>query len=205
MKTSSLYTVAYATVLGTVCAALLCAAGWMTDDRIARNREAEEVFHILTVLGAPVDDDTPAGELLAVFEERVRTETHGDLTLYLYTADGAVAAVAVPVAGPGLWGPIRGFLSLEPDRRTVRGVTFHEQEETPGLGGEIASTWFTDQFKGKTIVHGDRPGIRIVRGGARAPNEVDAITGATMTSSAVEQMLNAAIDQLVREGSPDVR
>ena len=101
-----------------------------------------------------------------------------------------------------MWGPIRGFLALEADMRTIRGVTFHEQEETPGLGGEIASVWFQEQFKGKVIElpDGER-GIHIRRGGgASGPNEVDAITGATMTSKKVEVMLNAVIERILREG-----
>ncbi len=178
----------------------------MTQDAIAKNKEAEKVSNILKVLGAPVDEDTPTEELLQIFTESVRTKEQGNLKLYMYSTGGKVSAVAILVAGPGLWGPIKGFLSLEPDMRTIRGVTFHEQEETPGLGGEIGAAWFTDQFKGKTIVHNGYAGIRIVRGGGqRAPNEVDAITGATMTCNAVEALLNAAIQELVKEGPPDAR
>jgi Na+-transporting NADH:ubiquinone oxidoreductase subunit C len=109
--------------------------------------------------------------------------------------------VAVPFAGQGLWGPIKGFLALKPDLKTIHGVTFHEQEETPGLGGEIGADWFRDQFKGKSIedAQGKR-GIRIRRGGgATGPNEVDAITGATMTSERVEEMLNAAVARIAGE------
>ena len=60
--------------------------------------------------------------------------------------------MAVPFSGSGVWGPIEGVLALEPDMQTIRGVRFYKQEETPGLGGEIASDWFQAQFKGKTLV-----------------------------------------------------
>lgn len=198
----SLYTVVYAGALGCVCALLLWGAGEATEARIASNRKAEEVFSILKVLGAPVDEHTSAKRVLEIFGESVsvRVNEGGEPRQYVYTPDGTVSAVAIPLAGRGLWGPIKGFLSLEADMETVRGVTFHEHEETPGLGGEISSTKFTDQFEGRTIVHEGRVGIRVVRGGGeRAPNEVDAITGATMTSQAVESILNAAIEQFAKE------
>jgi Na+-transporting NADH:ubiquinone oxidoreductase subunit C len=109
--------------------------------------------------------------------------------------------VAVPFAGDGLWGPIRGFLALEADRRTIRGIAFHEQEETPGLGGEIAGEAFRAQFRGKRIVAADgTPGIVIRRGkGAQAVNEVDGITGATMTCEKVQAMLNRLIARIAKE------
>ena len=202
----SLYTLLYATVLGCVCALLLFGAGWATEERIDLNRKAEERLKILEVLGAPVDKDTAPERLKEIFDESVRVEGAGENTQYVYATGEAVNAVAIPVVGPGLWGPIEGFLSLESDRRTIRGLTFPVQEETPGLGGEIGSAWFTDQFKGKTIVLDGRPGIKIVRGGGGlAANEVDAITGATMTCNAVEALLNTAIERFVEEQKADAR
>ena len=120
-------------------------------------------------------------------------------------------AVAVPFAGPGLWGPVEGFLALESDMRTIRGITFHKQEETPGLGGEIASASFTRQFEGKSIVdESGRPGIRILRAGAAPPeskgaNEVDGITGATTTCEKVQAMLNEIIARIARARDADAR
>jgi Na+-transporting NADH:ubiquinone oxidoreductase subunit C len=84
--------------------------------------------------------------------------------------------------------------------RTIRGVTFYEQEETPGLGGEIAADWFRKQFVGKSIVdEAGNPGIIISSGGEPASNKVDAISGATMTCDKVQAMLNEAISSVVEE------
>jgi Na+-transporting NADH:ubiquinone oxidoreductase subunit C len=200
----SLHTISYAAVLGTACALLLTGAGRFTAPYREANAKAEEVRNILKVLDVPFELGASSQDLLDVFKRCVRQERRGDLTLYIYEDPDAargVQAIAVPFAGQGLWGPIRGFLALKPDMKTIQGVTFHQQEETPGLGGEIGSDWFRDQFKGKTIedVNG-RAGIRILRGGsASGPNEVHAITGATMTSERVEKMLNAAIMQIAGE------
>jgi Na+-transporting NADH:ubiquinone oxidoreductase subunit C len=197
------HTISYAGLLGVVCALFLTGAGQFAAPYRRANERAEEVRNILEVLGVPFERDAPAERLLATFEEKVRIEEPEGRTLYVALGQGGrPKAVAVPFAGKGLWGPIRGLLALDPDMRTVRGIAFYQQEETPGLGGEIASQWFRQQFEGKRIVNAEgEPGIRIRPGGAAGgPNEVDAITGATMTCEKVQKMLNAAIDSIVREG-----
>ena len=84
--------------------------------------------------------------------------------------------------------------------KTIRGITFYEQEETPGLGGEITAAWFREQFVGKSIIGADgKPGIIIRRGGEPAPNKVDAISGATLTCDKVQAMLCEAIESIVKE------
>ena len=199
----SLYTLFYAAALGAVCALLLSGAGWATAERIEKNARAEEVRNILGVLDVPTEVGASARRLVEIFEENVRKETHGEASLYVYRdGAGAVAAVAVTLGGPGLWGPIEGFLALEPDMRTIRGVTFHKQEETPGLGGEIASEEFRDRFRGKSIRDADGAGgFTIAPGAGALPSGVDAITGATMTCEKVEAILTAAIESLAPVGA----
>ncbi len=199
----SLYTLCYAAGLGTVCALLLTAAASFTHPYRAANAEAEEVLNILTALKVPFQEDSSAKQLVGIFNTNVREQSQGVLTFYVYSppqAKGEQQAVAVRFSGPGLWGPIKGFLALESDRKTIRGITFYEQEETPGLGGQIVSDWFRNQFAGKSIVdESGNVGI-IIRSGSGKPaqNQVDAITGATMTSDRVEAMLNVTIEKIVR-------
>ena len=199
----SLRTLVYAAVLGGVCASLLTGAARFTEPYKKSNARAEEMRNILGVLDVPHDPHASSRELVEVFEKNVRVEQRGELATYVYRSAGLPAAaqvVAVQFAGPGLWGPIKGLLSLDAEMKTIRGITFHEQEETPGLGGEIGAPWFRDQFKGKRIEDAaGRPRIRIRRDGAVGLNEVDAITGATMTCEKVEDMLNRAIEQIVEE------
>jgi Na+-transporting NADH:ubiquinone oxidoreductase subunit C len=197
----NLYALAYAAVLGTVCALLLTAVAGVTAPYRQANAEAEETLNILTVLKVPLEADTSARQLGEVFENNVREEQRGNIALYIYSpSEGQIQAVALRFAGRGLWGPIKGFLALEPDMKTIRGVTFYEQEETPGLGGEIISSSFRDQFVGKSIVdESGNPGIIINSDGEPAPNKVDAISGATMTCDKVQAMLNSAIEEIVKE------
>jgi len=197
----SLHTLLYAVVLGLICATALTAMDRLTAGRKQANAKAEEIRNILGVLGVQFDSDASSEELVKIFTEDVRLENQGGLTTYTYRSSGDNSNVqAVPFAGPGLWGPIKGFLALDVNKETIVGVTFHEQQETPGLGGEISSQWFRRQFEGRTIRDiAGKPGIRIRRAGAVGRNEVDAITGATMTCEKVESMLNTVIGRIVQE------
>ena len=200
---NSLYTLLYAVVLGLICATALTAVDRFTADRKQANAKAEKIRNILGVLGVPFNSDASSEDLVKIYNDNVSEKPLGKLTTYVYRSSSGnsdVEAVAVPFAGPGLWGPIKGFLAMNMDKETIIGITFYQQEETPGLGGEISSQWFRRRFEGRTIRNlAGKPGIRIRRGGAKALNEVDAITGATMTCDKVEAMLNAVIRRIVQE------
>ena len=82
----------------------------------------------------------------------------------------------------------------------IRGITFYEQEETPGLGGDIVKPSFRDRFKGLSIRDKDgNLGIIIKSGGENAINKIDGISGATLTSDKVQQMLNKALKTITGE------
>jgi Na+-transporting NADH:ubiquinone oxidoreductase subunit C len=200
------YTLGYAGVLGAACALLLTGVASFTAPYRTANADADRKRNILAVLQVPFPKKVSSEELVGIFKTSVREEKLGGLELYRYVpgADsGGKEAVAVHFEGPGLWGPIKGFLALDTDMRTIRGITFYEQEETPGLGGEIASDWFRKAFEGKKIVDASgKPGMIIKGGGDQnAVNEVDTISGATMTCDKVEELLNTVIEKIVREKS----
>lgn len=205
----NLHTLLYAVLLGLTCATALTAVDRFTADRKQANAEAEEMRNILGVLGVPFNSDASSEELVKIYTEKVREEPLGEMKTYAYSSliDGSkVEVVAVRFAGPGLWGPIKGFLALNMDKETIIGITFYQQEETPGLGGEIVSQAFREQFVGKSIRDiAGKPGIRIRRGGGKGPNEVDAITGATMTCDKVQAMLNDVIERITEERDKDGR
>jgi len=190
----SLYSLVFAALLGAVCAGLLTAARELTAARRDANAQAERIRHILDALGVAYEAEGGPKQLVQVFEKDVRTEKRGGLEFYEYVgSDGAVRAVAVLFGGKGLWGPIKGILALEPDRRTVRRITIYEQEETPGLGGEIATRGFTQQFDGQRIVSPPQDAAQAGEAGL----QVQAITGASMTSQRVKDMLNQVARQIV--------
>jgi Na+-transporting NADH:ubiquinone oxidoreductase subunit C len=94
--------------------------------------------------------------------------------------------------GTGLWGPIWGYVSMNDDMNTIYGATFAHQGETPGLGAEIATPGFQQQFKGKKIF--DESGNLLpsrlpIKRNSSAEHKVDAISGGTITSKGLQKML----------------
>jgi Na+-transporting NADH:ubiquinone oxidoreductase subunit C len=112
--------------------------------------------------------------------------------VFVYEENGERMLV-VPVRGKGLWGPIWGYIALGSDLNTISGAVFDHKGETPGLGAEINTGWFQEPFIGKTIFDesGKFVSIEVVKGGAvpSDPHGVDAISGGTITSKALEEML----------------
>ena len=97
----------------------------------------------------------------------------------------------VPLIGTGLWGPIWGFISFNEDGNTIYGASFDHKSETPGLGAEIRETFFEEQFTGLKILDnkGKFKSVEVKKGGATNDYEVDGITGGTITSDGVTDML----------------
>jgi Na+-transporting NADH:ubiquinone oxidoreductase subunit C len=113
--------------------------------------------------------------------------------IFVYSDNGGPKKFVVPVRGKGLWGPIWGYVALEADLNTISGAVFDHKGETPGLGAEINTEWFQKPFTGKTIFNdqGEFVSIIVAKGGADPanPHQVDAISGGTITSKALEEML----------------
>ncbi len=121
------------------------------------------------------------------------------LPVYVGTLDDQTNAYVVPLRGKGLWGPIWGYISLQPDMNTVYGTVFDHQGETPGLGAEISTEWFQKPFIGKTLFKDSTQfvSIKVLKGGAKKedPHAVDAISGGTITSKSLEAMLDSCLIQ----------
>lgn len=113
------------------------------------------------------------------------------LPLYICQVDGQKKFV-VPMTGKGLWGGIWGFVALNEDGRTVFGSYFSHESETAGLGALIKEQKFQDEFAGKQAYAEDgAPTLTVVKSGAvqDAATQVDGITGATLTSNGVRDMI----------------
>lgn len=124
--------------------------------------------------------------------DRSLTEEQKKFPLFVANKDGQTLYI-VPVVGKGLWGPIWGYISLKDDRRTIYGVSYDHQGETPGLGAEIKQSFFTDRYVGEVVADADFNfnEIKVVKDGTgNQPLKVDGITGGTITSKGVEEMVN---------------
>ena len=96
-----------------------------------------------------------------------------------------------PIRGYGLWSTLKGFLSVEPDFQTIGGLTYYEHAETPGLGGEVDNEAWKAKWKGKQIYQPEgEVKISVVKGkSGEDPFGVDGLSGATITSKGVSNML----------------
>lgn len=116
-----------------------------------------------------------------------------ELPVYVCTTADGDTKYILPVYGAGLWGPIWGYVAFDDDGSTIYGAYFAHQGETPGLGAEIAKPAFSEQFQGKHVFKDGRflP-IAVVKAGMKplsGEDYVDAISGGTITSKGVGDML----------------
>jgi len=147
--------------------------------------EGREAFEITKNLKAELDKP---------IEER-------GLPLFVFESEKEGKKYIIPVRGKGLWGPIWGYVALSSDLNTISGTVFDHKGETPGLGAEINTDWFENAFIGKTLFNekGEFVSITVAKGGADPSDQhaVDAISGGTITSKGLEQMLYDCINPYV--------
>jgi Na+-transporting NADH:ubiquinone oxidoreductase subunit C len=114
--------------------------------------------------------------------------------VYLVAKGGDIEQIILPVHGAGLWSTMRGYLSVEADGKTVRGLRFYEHAETPGLGDQIDKESWLSQFPGKFLFdEAGNPRFEVVRGmappGPDAAYQVDGMSGATLTGNGVTNLI----------------
>ncbi len=214
-RNSNNYTFIYASVMVILVAAILSIAAIALKPMQNKNTEIEKKQNIL----ASVNIETTAKDAEQVYAEKIVNSyvvnsegevVEGDA----FTVDLKVQKAKpleqrllpvfecqtetglkyiFPLRGAGLWGPIWGFVALNEDLNTIFGANFDHQGETPGLGAEISTPGFEEQFTGKSIfdASGKLVSIIVAKSSESAPEEhkVDAISGGTITSKGLEQML----------------
>ena len=193
MKSGYVYTLIFALVLSAVFGAMLAGANAWLRPAIEENELVAEKRSVLDAFGLPATgSDQEVGER---FDNLVQAEEIAGLHGYVWQENGQPAGYALPFAGAGLWGTIRGYLAVSADFSTVLGLTFIEQNETPGLGGRIDEPGFKEQFREFRL-----DGQAGFAYGAAGGGQLDAITGATQTSNAVLQILNRLLQQSLANG-----
>jgi len=113
-------------------------------------------------------------------------------------ANGDLEKIVLPVHGYGLWSTLYGFIALEADLNTVIGFGFYAHAETPGLGGEVDSATFKDQWPGKKIFNDQGElKIEVTKGGqAQDPtHQIDGLAGATLTTVGVNNLVRFWLDE----------
>ncbi len=217
---SNTYTFLYASIMVVLVAAVLSFAALQLKPRQTRNIEiekkqdilkavnvastpenAEELYNKLIVKALIVnsngdviseDKDATFGVDLKI-ENAKQNVTDRQLPIFIFNKEGVGEKMIIPILGKGMWGPIWGFISLNPDGKTIYGATFGNKGETPGLGAEISKPEFQKPFTGKQIFDeaGMFTSLALVKGGGAKghPHQFDAVSGGTVTSKGLEAML----------------
>jgi Na+-transporting NADH:ubiquinone oxidoreductase subunit C len=201
-----LKSIAFTALVALVCSLLLTGAATGLKDRKLRNVAVDRQKNILKAVGLLDSGGQPTiAQIERLYQDNIRCytldgsgrikagETGTDnLPVCFYVKDNQPAAYILPVNSRGLWGKIHGYVAIENDGRTVAGFSVYSHNETPGLGGEIETPWFRQNFVGKRIVDGagEFAAVGIAKGKVadtiapdRQANYVDGISGATLTGN----------------------
>ena len=216
---SNSYTIIYASVMVIIVAFLLAFVSSSLKATQDKNVQLDTKKQILAALNIKNVEDADAeykkyvkGDML-MNADGTLTENTGDfatnyekeakekkrLHVFVCEVDGQTKYV-VPVYGVGLWGAIWGYVALNEDKDTVYGTYFSHASETPGLGAEIATDWFQQEFVGKKTLVVDSVPRSVVKHGKveKADYQVDGISGGTITSVGVDTMLKKCLKEYVK-------
>ena len=211
---SNVYTIVYAAVMVIIVAFLLVFVSQSLKERQTANVINDTKQQILAALelrdlpdvAGKYDEVIKADNLMKAdgslvayngdFNTSYKSEfDNGNLHVFEAVVDSKTKYI-IPMNGLGLWGTIWGYIALNDDRSTVYGVYFSHSSETPGLGGEIAGLKFQSRFPGKQVVNGNEVALQVLKYG-KADNsskfEIDGVTGATITSTGVNAMINKVL------------
>lgn len=197
MRQTGAYPVVYMFVVTAAFSTVVIGLSAMTRERVEANARLALESAVLRALPTEGAEPEPLSgpEIHQRFTEQVTAPDASTGGAYTLRKGGQIVAYAVPFEGQGFWATIRGVIGVAADKRTVTGIAFYEQSETPGLGAEIVKPTFRNQFDGKVLAEDERP-IAMRRPGATlGKNDVYAVTGATQTSVRVESMVNRAIEE----------
>lgn len=172
-------------VLSSICTILLSSANYAFE-------KASDVFNrrLYQVILEKFEIPARERQIEQKFTENFEIKQIGH-TIYYISKNKQKGAVIFKAEGPGLWSTLEVLIAVYPDFEQMLWLKVLAQAETPGLGGRIAEEEFQARFDDTEI----RPELRIVKF-ASAPNEVDAVTGASMTSAALGKIINQAIKDL---------
>lgn len=114
--------------------------------------------------------------------------------VYMVNRDGKLSQIILPVRGKGLWSTMYAYVAVDADLTTIRGVSFYEHGETPGLGGEVENRKWQDSWQGKQLYKDNSLSLSLIKGSVDSANpdadyQIDGLSGATLTSIGVSDLL----------------
>lgn len=195
MKNKRWFPVVYMFIVTAFFSAIVIGFTRITEARVQANQEFAFESAVLRVLPDMYDPGASQQALHTRFVEEVQKPDDATAGAYVLRQGGSVAGYALPFSGQGFWAPIKGVLGISPDRETITGIAFYEQNETPGLGARITEPDFKEQFESLRMTGAEAP-IQMKRPGEPLnEGQFHAVTGATQTSVRLERIINDALAQ----------
>ncbi len=112
-------------------------------------------------------------------------------SVYLVKDNEQIQTIILPIHGKGLFSTLYGFIALKSDKQSIVGLTFYEQGETPGLGGEVDNPRWLALWENKKLLDSNgKPALKLVKSIPKNEFEVDGLSGATMTTVGLQNMLD---------------
>ena len=220
---SNRYIFIFSFIMVVVVATILSLTATLLQPAQARNLEIEKKRNMLESINVPATRTDAEALYSKYIKEDFVINTKGDilsgidaftvvlrneqkkpideqaLPVFRAEPDDGEKVIIIPVEGKGLWGPVFGYVSLRSDMNTIYGVNFDHKGETPGLGAEINTSAFESQFHGKKIFDNNDSfvSVMVVKGGASDDDihGVDAISGGTITSNGLQDMINDCLEK----------
>ncbi len=204
---SNFYVLSFMAGITVVLGFLLSFTAASLKDKQDFNIEIDIKKNILSSLNIPADQSEilSQSDIQKLYDKEITTlkidnngmkADDGALSVYIAMDGVKPTGYSIPISGKGLWSTIYGYIALEPDGKTVKGITFYKHGETPGLGGELEKEWFTSNYKGKHIYNddGELISIEIVKGQVNPNNinaihQVDGISGSTLTGRGMNNFI----------------
>lgn len=199
MKKSFAYPIIFMSLVTAIYAFFLAFLNYSTAEQIEFLANTDLQEKILYVFDIPLESKDPQ-KIDRQFEERIESKELDGEKVYFLEDSGEIEAYAFPIGGAGLWGSIEGYVGVSADYSKLIGIEFTSHSETPGLGGRIDEEWFKEQFRGIDLE--DSQDDYIIYTPAAGGN-VDAITGATLTSQSVREFVNEDIQKFITERKVD--
>lgn len=217
-RNSNAYTFIFAAIMVLVVGTALAYTAISLQPEQAKNVRQEKMQNILATVGIKTTREEAPAKYEEYIEKELVLNNQGEVLegkeafnvdlakeldkpaeeqvfpLYIANVEGRKFYI-IPLRGSGLWDAIWGYISLESDVNTIAGATFDHAGETPGLGAEITKNYFSQKFVNEKVFdeNGNLVGVSVVKGytdaGNKDDNKVDSISGATITSVGVSNMI----------------
>ena len=222
---SNTYTFGFAAAITIVCSVLLASAATLLKPRQVENEKLDSKKNVLLSVNIKPahGGDFTRQDINDLYKEQISEKvinTQGEvvegktpsqldpkkdtdlLPLFEQKTGDEVIAYIIPVSGKGLWSTVYGYIALETDMNTVKGITFYKHGETPGLGGEISKKVFSDTYIGKQIFDANNSLVSIIIAKGKAVgtpeqlmHSVDGISGATLTGDGINIFLKKELEK----------